>query len=263
MEKRIDLEKRGRDARLIKDLNLDNCRSSTIAGLTDEFVALENLSLINVGLVSLKNFPKLPSLKKLELSDNRISNGLNHLLTSPKLTILNLSGNRIKDFEELKPLANLENLDVLDLFNNEVTQTEQYRDKVFELIPTLKYLDGFDQDDDEAPSDDDPNPEEDGDGDADGDGDDDEDDSDPDLDEGDDDDDGQPGLADVFNDDLEDDNSDYNEEDDVDEDEDDIQDDDEDGEGEEVDEAKASGDEDDGEEESPTRGKKRKHDQND
>lgn len=55
----------------IKELNLDNCRSTSIEGLTDEFTALEKLSLINVGVTSLKSFPKLPSLKKLELSDNR------------------------------------------------------------------------------------------------------------------------------------------------------------------------------------------------
>lgn len=158
----------------IKELNLDNCRSTNIEGLTDEFSALEKLSLINVGLVSLKAFPKLPSLKKLELSDNRISSGLTHLLCSPKLTILNLSGNKIKEFDELKSLASLENLEILDLFNNEVTQVENYREKMFQLMPSLKYLDGwvnnykrlnisnscnlllifsFDQEDDEAPSD--------------------------------------------------------------------------------------------------------------
>ncbi|CRL03685.1 CLUMA_CG016234, isoform A [Clunio marinus] len=155
MEKRILLEKRGREANQIKELNLDNCRSTAIEGLTDEFTALEKLSLINVGLTSLKNFPKLPSLKKLELSDNRISNGLNHLLTSPKLTSLNLSGNKIKDFDELKPLASMEKLEVLDLFNNEVTTAENYRNNVLQLIPSLKFLDGFDKDDNEGPSDDD------------------------------------------------------------------------------------------------------------
>lgn len=126
----------------ITELILDNCRSTNIEGLTDSFTALEVLSLINVGLTSLKNFPKLPALRKLELSDNRISNGVSHLAGSPKLTHLNLSGNRIKDFDELKPLKELENLEVLDLFNNEVTATENYRDKIFELIPSLKYLDG-------------------------------------------------------------------------------------------------------------------------
>lgn len=153
MEKRILLEKRGRSDDQITELILDNCRSTYIDGLTDSFTALETLSLINVGLVSLKNFPKLSNLRKLELSDNRISNGLSNLTGSPKLTHLNLSGNRIKDFEELQPLKDLQNLEVLDLFNNQVTLIDNYRDKIFQLIPSLTYLDGFDKDFAEAPSD--------------------------------------------------------------------------------------------------------------
>lgn len=51
----------------MKELNLDNCRSTTIVGLTDEFSSLENLSLINVGLTSLKGLPGLPKLKKVSL----------------------------------------------------------------------------------------------------------------------------------------------------------------------------------------------------
>nr|CAD7606136.1 unnamed protein product [Timema genevievae] len=124
------------------DLNLDNCRSTSIVGLTDEFTNLETLSLINVGLTSLKGFPKLPNLKKLELSDNRISGGLNLLQTSPKLTHLNLSGNKIKDLATLEPLKEFKNLKNLDLFNNEATSIDNYREKVFNLIPSLKYLDG-------------------------------------------------------------------------------------------------------------------------
>jgi len=49
----------------IAELNLDNCRSTSIVGLSDEFTNLETLSLINVGLTSLKGFPKLPNLKKV------------------------------------------------------------------------------------------------------------------------------------------------------------------------------------------------------
>lgn len=79
---------------------------------------------------------------------------MNHLTTSPKLTIVNLSGNKIKDFDELKSLSNLEKLEILDLFNNEVTSAENYRQNVFRLIPSLKFLDGFDKDENEAPSDD-------------------------------------------------------------------------------------------------------------
>ncbi|GBM57600.1 Acidic leucine-rich nuclear phosphoprotein 32 family member A, partial [Araneus ventricosus] len=104
MEKRIELEKRGRNPSEIKDLVLDNCRSTQIVGLSDEFCNLESLSLINVGLTSLKGFPKLPNLRKLELSDNRISGGLNLLSGSPKLSTLNLSGNKIANLDALEPL---------------------------------------------------------------------------------------------------------------------------------------------------------------
>jgi len=95
MEKRIELEMRGRPANEIEELNLDNCRATTIEGLTSEFKNLESLSLINVGLTTLKGFPALPNLRKLELSDNRISSGLNLLQGCAKLVSLNLSGNKI------------------------------------------------------------------------------------------------------------------------------------------------------------------------
>ncbi|XP_045487844.1 acidic leucine-rich nuclear phosphoprotein 32 family member A isoform X2 [Pieris rapae] len=150
MEKRIALELRGRNPSQIKELNLDNCRSTTIVGLTDEYINLEILSLNNAGLTTLKGFPTLPKLRKLELSDNRISHGLNFLNGCKKLTHLNLSGNKIANLETLKPLEEFENLKNLDLFNNEVTNIEDYRNRVFALHPSLKYLDGFDKEDGEA-----------------------------------------------------------------------------------------------------------------
>lgn len=54
MDKRIELELRGRKPSEVTELNLDNCRATTISGLTEEFAALDSLSLINVGLTSLK-----------------------------------------------------------------------------------------------------------------------------------------------------------------------------------------------------------------
>ena len=89
----------------IKELNLDNARATQIEGLSDEYVNLETLSLISVGLTTLKGFPKLASLKKLELSDNRISNGLQALQECPKLSHLNLSNNKLKDLEAIEPLV--------------------------------------------------------------------------------------------------------------------------------------------------------------
>lgn len=149
MRKRIDLELRGKDPETIKELNLDSCRGQQLDGLTDEFKNLEVLSMINVGLTTVKGWPKLNNLRKLELSDNRIYGGLENLLSCPNLTHLNLSGNKIKELEDLAPLAKLANLRNVDFFNCEVTKLESYRDKVFKLLPNLKFLDGFDQNEQE------------------------------------------------------------------------------------------------------------------
>ncbi|XP_075165891.1 acidic leucine-rich nuclear phosphoprotein 32 mapmodulin isoform X2 [Haematobia irritans] len=260
MEKRIDLERRARKANQITDLNLDNCRSTSIVGLTDEYTALESLSLINVGLTTLKGFPKLPNLKKLELSDNRISNGLHYLNTSPKLQYLNLSGNKIKDLEALKPLAEFKQLAILDLFNNEATQIENYREKIFEMVPSLQFLDGFDCNDVEAPSEGD-DEEENGnyseDDDSEG--------------ESGDDEDGEGGtdgsvstndvsLSEVYNDDLEEDEGEWDEEN-AENEEDDDEDSDEDDEANDsaVNTDKAAEDNTAAADESQSRGKKRKH----
>lgn len=138
----------------VKELVLDNCRSieGRIEGLSDEFEELEFLSTINVGLLSVANLPKLNKLKKLELSDNRISGGLEVLAEKcPNLTHLNLSGNKIKDLGTIEPLKKLDSLRSLDLFNCEVTNLNDYRENVFRFLPQLTYLDGYDREDKEAP----------------------------------------------------------------------------------------------------------------
>ncbi|XP_063505818.1 acidic leucine-rich nuclear phosphoprotein 32 family member B isoform X1 [Pongo pygmaeus] len=108
MKRRIHLELRNRTPAAVRELVLDNCKSNDgkIEGLTAEFVNLEFLSLINVGLISVSNLPKLPKLKKLELSENRIFGGLDMLAEKlPNLTHLNLSGNKLKDISTLEPLT--------------------------------------------------------------------------------------------------------------------------------------------------------------
>lgn len=151
MEKRIELERRGKTPKQVKELILDNTRATQVEGLNEEYTSLESLSLINVGLTSLKGFPKLPALKRLDLGDNRISSGLAVLQGSPQLTHLNLSGNRIKDLETLEPLKNLSSLGNLDLFNNPCsTDEDEFRKKVFEMLPSLKYLDSADVNNEEV-----------------------------------------------------------------------------------------------------------------
>lgn len=154
MKKRIALELRNRSPAEVTELVLDNCRSSNgeIEGLSDGLKELEFLSMANVELSSLAKLPQLSKLRKLELSDNSISGGLEVLAERcSNLTYLNLSGNKIKDLSTVEALTNLKNLKSLDLFNCELTNLEDYRDKIFCKLPQITYLDGFDQEDNEAP----------------------------------------------------------------------------------------------------------------
>ncbi|XP_071190275.1 acidic leucine-rich nuclear phosphoprotein 32 family member D-like [Salvelinus alpinus] len=236
MKKRIHLELRNRTPSDVQELVLDNCRSNEgkMEGVTEEFENLELLSLINVGLINVSNIPKLGKLKKLELSDNRISGGLEVLAERlVNLTHLNLSGNKFKDISTLEPLKKLPVLKSLDLFNCEVTNLGDYRESIFKLLPQLTYLDGYDIEDCEASDSD-------GEGDGVDDDDDEEGESEEDFDEEEDDD--EEVIAE------EDDDSAESEEDgevngDIDDDDDD--------------------DEDDDEDDSPAKGEKRKRDPED
>lgn len=154
MKKRIILELRNRSPAEIAELVVDNCRSTDgeVEGLSDEFSELEFLSMVNVGLNSLAKLPALPKLRKLELSDNNLSGSLETLSQKcPNLTYLNLSGNKIQDVSSVEALQQLKALRSLDLFNCDITCLDDYRDSVFQLLPQVTYLDGFDQEDNEAP----------------------------------------------------------------------------------------------------------------
>uniref|UniRef100_A0AAZ3Q3T1 Acidic leucine-rich nuclear phosphoprotein 32 family member n=1 Tax=Oncorhynchus tshawytscha TaxID=74940 RepID=A0AAZ3Q3T1_ONCTS len=153
MEKRISLELRNKTPAEVAELVVDNCRSSDgeVEGLSDDYKELEFLSMVNVGLTSLAKLPSLPKLLKLEISDNMIVGGLDQLSEKcPNLTYLNLSGNKIKELSTVKPLKNLKNLKSLDLYSCEITTLEDYRESVFELLPQVTFLDGYDHEDNEG-----------------------------------------------------------------------------------------------------------------
>lgn len=254
MEKRISLESRGKEPSQVTELNLDNVRTvGEFEGLTEEFVNLENLSVVKAGLTSFKGFPKLSKLTKLDVSENRISSGLNQLRDCTSLTHLCLSSNKFKDFTVLEPLKSLENLKHLEVANNPLSDTEECRSRIFSLLPSLELLDNQDREGNEVSDDED----DDVDGVANGgnhvgdgaedeveDGDDEEDLDDEEDDEEDESDDEGPGLADLYN------NTNLQDEDDGDYDdaEEDV----------EEDDIEEEEEEDEGE---STRGKKRKHEE--
>ncbi|XP_039102278.1 acidic leucine-rich nuclear phosphoprotein 32 family member E isoform X3 [Hyaena hyaena] len=110
MKKRINLELRNRAPEEVTELVLDNCLcvNGEIEGLNDTFKKLEFLSMANVELSSLARLPSLTKLRKLELSDNIISGGLEVLAEKcPNLTYLNLSGNKIKDLSTVEALMEM------------------------------------------------------------------------------------------------------------------------------------------------------------
>uniref|UniRef100_A0A8C7YL76 Acidic leucine-rich nuclear phosphoprotein 32 family member n=1 Tax=Oryzias sinensis TaxID=183150 RepID=A0A8C7YL76_9TELE len=153
MKKRISLELRNRSPTEVGELVVDNCRSSDgeVEGLSEEFTELEVLSMVNVGLSSLSKMPLLPRLQKLEVSENSIGGGLSTLVEKcPGLTHLNLSSNKLKELSSLEPLQSLKALKSLDLYGCDLSSLDDYRERVFQLLPQLTYLDGFDQEDNEA-----------------------------------------------------------------------------------------------------------------
>uniref|UniRef100_A0A4W5K1Q1 Acidic leucine-rich nuclear phosphoprotein 32 family member n=1 Tax=Hucho hucho TaxID=62062 RepID=A0A4W5K1Q1_9TELE len=123
----------------VQKLVLDNCRSNEgqMAGVTEDFGDLELLSLVHVGLVNVSNIPTLGGGEKLELSDNRISAGLEvRAERLVHLAQLNLSGNKVKDISTLEPLVNN-------------TAVAVYKTAIA-LLPQLTYLDGYDIEDCQA-----------------------------------------------------------------------------------------------------------------
>ncbi|KAG8099401.1 hypothetical protein GUJ93_ZPchr0013g34949 [Zizania palustris] len=120
------------------------------AEILERHQSLEHLSIAGVGVASLAGFPRLRNLTRLTLSDNRIAGGLDHLVAAGlgSLRDLDLSNNRIQDVDDLAPLADLR-LVSLDLYECPVTRVKDYRSKVFGMIPTLRYLDKMDADENE------------------------------------------------------------------------------------------------------------------
>jgi acidic leucine-rich nuclear phosphoprotein 32 family protein B len=153
------------EAALDGQKDLSSARSLTLDGavkcahgrlpppsLLEKFEQLKQLSIANVGVSSLADFPRLPHLQKLILSDNRIAGGLEFLVEAGlgSLRDLDLSNNKIQYIDDLAPLAQLK-LVSLDLYECPVTRIVDYRAKVFGMIKSLKYLDKADAEDNERP----------------------------------------------------------------------------------------------------------------
>lgn len=90
----------------------------------------------------LENFPLLPRLKCLLLSNNRITKIAPNLQESiPNLERLILTNNYIQELGDIDVLSTLENIKVLSLINNPLTTKKFYRNYIIFKLPHLTLLD--------------------------------------------------------------------------------------------------------------------------
>jgi len=115
-----------------------------------EFLHLNHLSFIGCELESLEGLPVLPKLRILDLSENKLTNVDLLVEKIPNIYHLNLCGNSFETVDQLKSLGKLENLQALDVFDCPFTEKEGYREELFGTIKSLKFLDGFDINNEEA-----------------------------------------------------------------------------------------------------------------
>lgn len=113
---------------------------------------MELLSLNSCRLSSLKNFPNLPSLVKVELADNQLKGSdLAFLVDSTNIESIKLGANKIASVDDIKKLAPLSKLKRLDLVGNPVCDSDDYkRDAIYESIPSLEVLDMLDKEGEEV-----------------------------------------------------------------------------------------------------------------
>jgi len=111
----------------------------------ESFSSLQYLAINNCGLDSLENFPKLPSLIRLDLISNNLVDGFSNLKNSKYIQTLFLSANQISYYNSLDSLSFLGNLLQLDLIANPITLKSDYSDEIFKKFPSLKFLDSKDR----------------------------------------------------------------------------------------------------------------------
>jgi hypothetical protein len=148
MEALIRQQVQDEDVDAVEEIMLEEWKGSSISpqekSLIETYAASLNLlSFAGSGLTSLSNFPALGALMKLDLSQNKISGGLDNLSGCVELIQLDLIDNQISSIDSLRPLSNLHNLLSLELHGNPVTEVEGYREKIFELCNALEVLDGL------------------------------------------------------------------------------------------------------------------------
>jgi len=122
----------------------------------ETFTSVEVLCMNQTGLRSLENLPTMPLLQRFELQENKLGGDELKCLKkyASTIVVLKLASNKFTQLDQLKSLTELKELKNLDLMNNEVTDLPDYKTKVWEMLPNLEVLDGYNKKGEEILSDD-------------------------------------------------------------------------------------------------------------
>ncbi len=113
----------------------------------EKYTSLAHLSINNIGLKSFKNFPVIKNLYMLTVNNNELTGDDFDTLENlyPILKKLKINGNNIeniKNFEKLKPLK-LKKIEVEE--NPFSVGNNKYKNKLFEMLPTLVSINNEDE----------------------------------------------------------------------------------------------------------------------
>ncbi|OZJ06040.1 hypothetical protein BZG36_01128 [Bifiguratus adelaidae] len=102
----------------------------------------DTLDLTDNDIRQITNFPYLPRLKHLFLSNNRISRiDAQAAKYLPNLLTLMLTNNQINELGDLESLSAFKNLQYLSLLDNPVTKKKHYRLWTISKLPKLRVFD--------------------------------------------------------------------------------------------------------------------------
>ena len=148
LKKKFPLEKNTKERPTII-ITLDgiaiNHISDEVKSYLEKFDSLEELSMVSCNLNSLNNFPELPNLLKIDLSDNHLKDvDLKELLKYNKLTELRMANNLIGNWSLIQELEKLP-LNFIDFSDCPISKMDKYREKFYENFKNLKILDFCDK----------------------------------------------------------------------------------------------------------------------
>ena len=113
-----------------------------IKNYLQKFNHIEHLNMSFCKLHSLDNLPILPNVTKVELNDNLLNEKeFIKLKKYPLLSEIFFANNKVKDIELMKEMSSMRDIHLIDLSENPICSSKDYRKNIFDIFPKLIFLD--------------------------------------------------------------------------------------------------------------------------